>query len=486
MSTIEPGLILPATPVSASTRIAISRSPVASSGGEPIMPSCSTLPAGMSASATWPIRRARSRSAVFGAQRRGSSFVLTMSSVIALSFSAGFARASTSTLGSTSARTSATYPATSTNTPRSPRAERVSRRMPRRCRGFMSSQDTTRGRGPRESQANVEPRSRRRRWDPRPMRLGPPGLPFGASMRHGERGQILPGLLVVMLALLAVGVLMFQVGKAAVLRSDAQTAADAAALAGAEEIKRQLIAQWATTGTTNLAAINQPLVRAQMRLVRQEERRDADRVLGRHPRRRRQGGGHHRRGARQGREGARQGGRQGPGARPRADRADARRSALGGSIGPLPGGGGSGSGSGPEDLREGLEGDRGEARRRRARLRRHGRARQVPPGAGLRRRRERRLRPRRPRCTTRGSYHYKCGSRGAIDVNFGGPGDLDPLEVERRRPDHRAAARARLPHDLARGRPLQPPARRRRQLGPDRRRLRRRATAASPARSRTC
>ena len=69
---------------------------------------------------------------------------------------------------------------------------------------------------------------------------------------HGERGQILPGLLVVLLAVLAVGMLMFQVGKAAVLRSDAQTAADAAALAGATEIKRQLMAQWATVGTTDI------------------------------------------------------------------------------------------------------------------------------------------------------------------------------------------------------------------------------------------
>ena len=85
-------------------------------------------------------------------------------------------------------------------------------------------------------------------------------------MRQGERGQILPGLLVVMLALLAVGVLMFQVGKAAVLRSNAQTAADAAALAGAREIKRQLMVQWATTGTTNISAISRPLVVAQMAL----------------------------------------------------------------------------------------------------------------------------------------------------------------------------------------------------------------------------
>src|SRR5690349_16077793 len=86
------------------------------------------------------------------------------------------------------------------------------------------------------------------------------------GMRQGERGQILPGLLVVMLALLAVGVLMFQVGKAAVLRSNAQTAADAAALAGAREIKRQLMVQWATTGTTNISAVSRPLVVAQMAL----------------------------------------------------------------------------------------------------------------------------------------------------------------------------------------------------------------------------
>ena len=72
------------------------------------------------------------------------------------------------------------------------------------------------------------------------MRVGTAAPTFRClGMRQGERGQILPGLLVVMLALLAVGVLMFQVGKAAVLRSSAQTAADAAALAGAREIKRQ-------------------------------------------------------------------------------------------------------------------------------------------------------------------------------------------------------------------------------------------------------
>src|SRR3954467_8087873 len=84
-------------------------------------------------------------------------------------------------------------------------------------------------------------------------------------MRRGERGQILPGLLVVLLAGLAVGMVMFQVGKAAVLRSDAQTAADAPALAGAKEIRRQLVLQWATTGMTDINLVDRAQVRAQMR-----------------------------------------------------------------------------------------------------------------------------------------------------------------------------------------------------------------------------
>jgi hypothetical protein len=50
-----------------------------------------------------------------------------------------------------------------------------------------------------------------------------------------EDGQILPGLVVLLLAILALGVMGFQIGKAAILRSQAQTAADAAALAGAAD-----------------------------------------------------------------------------------------------------------------------------------------------------------------------------------------------------------------------------------------------------------
>ena len=243
-------------------------------------------------------------------------------------------------------------------------------------------------------------------------------------MRDGERGQILPGLLVVMLALLAVGVLMFQVGKAAVLRSGAQTAADAAALAGAEEIKRQLMAQWATTGTTQLP-VNEVLVRAQMR--RYAAKNDATLIES---------------------SVVIQGvdvkaavttkDDLGPGAK-EIDEEDAEGEAhararieltpvlgVGGSIGPLPGGGG---GSGPvpkisgkdwkkidEELGSGAP-DCDDMVRVGKFLQEQGfvvgeNAAFGPVG----------------RHDPQG-YHYKCGNRGAIDVNFGGPGDLDPLEV---------------------------------------------------------
>jgi Putative Flp pilus-assembly TadE/G-like len=80
-----------------------------------------------------------------------------------------------------------------------------------------------------------------------------------------EDGQILPGLVVLMLAILALGVIGFQIGKAAILRSQAQTAADAAALAGAREIRRQLQEQWALFRTTDISAIDLGLVEARMR-----------------------------------------------------------------------------------------------------------------------------------------------------------------------------------------------------------------------------
>jgi hypothetical protein len=247
-------------------------------------------------------------------------------------------------------------------------------------------------------------------------------------MRQGERGQILPGLLVVMLALLAVGVLMFQVGKAAVLRSSAQTAADAAALAGAREIRRQLMVQWATTGMTDISAINRPLVVAQMALYAKKNdatllpvrpgdivgvdvkaRVTTDEKLG---------------------KGAKE-----------IDEEDAKGEAkararielmpglgAGGSIGPLPGGGGGGSGSVPkisdDDWKE-IKKKLGSG----------------PPdcddmvalGGFLQEQgfnvAENNAFGGVAPVHTDGSYHYQCGGRGAIDVNFGGPGDLDPLEV---------------------------------------------------------
>ena len=81
-------------------------------------------------------------------------------------------------------------------------------------------------------------------------------------MLRRESGQILPGLIMLMLAILALGMLTFRIGKAAVLRSGAQTAADAAALAGARSIRDQLIAQMATTGTSDLARVSEQVARA--------------------------------------------------------------------------------------------------------------------------------------------------------------------------------------------------------------------------------
>jgi Putative Flp pilus-assembly TadE/G-like len=84
------------------------------------------------------------------------------------------------------------------------------------------------------------------------------------DMLAREEGQILPGLLMLMVVTLSLGILFFQVGKASVLRSDAQNAADAAALAGAKEIQRQLQLQYATYGYTSPSAIDVVAVEAEM------------------------------------------------------------------------------------------------------------------------------------------------------------------------------------------------------------------------------
>ena len=266
--------------------------------------------------------------------------------------------------------------------------------------------------------------------------LGPPahapGTPRAylsvSRMRQGERGQILPGLLVVMLALLAVGVLMFQVGKAAVLRSNAQTAADAAALAGAREIRRQLMVQWATTGTTNIGAISRPLVIAQMSLYAKKNdatllpprpgdiqgvdvraRVTTDDELG---------------------SGAKEIGEEDAKGEAKARARIELMPGLGpgGSIGPVVGGGHSESGSVPkisDDEWKDVKKQLGSG----------------PPDCDDMVTLGRFLQEQGFNVAennafggvapvhTDGSFHYQCGGRGAIDVNYGGPGDLDPLEV---------------------------------------------------------
>jgi hypothetical protein len=222
--------------------------------------------------------------------------------------------------------------------------------------------------------------------------------------------------------------MMFQVGRAAVLRSDAQTAADAAALAGATEIRRQLEAQWATYGTTDVTLINRPLVIARMSHYATENGATllvskvvvdgvdvkatvaTKEALG---------------------KGAKNLDAEGTKGYAKARARVEIAAGLGGaSIGPVSGGGGGGGGSGPVPrISEKEWKDLGK---------------QIDKGA--------------PNCADLitlgkflqsksfsvsenayfggitaqhepGGWHYKCHDAGALDVNFGGPGDLDPQEV---------------------------------------------------------
>lgn len=63
-----------------------------------------------------------------------------------------------------------------------------------------------------------------------------------------------------MFALVAVGMMLLQVGRATIFSTEAQTAADAAALAGAKNVQQQLMAQMALTGTANPELVNDALV----------------------------------------------------------------------------------------------------------------------------------------------------------------------------------------------------------------------------------
>ena len=79
-------------------------------------------------------------------------------------------------------------------------------------------------------------------------------------------------LLVVLLLCLALGLMMLQVGLAADYKSRSQTAADAAALAGAIEVKREIIAAWAMDHQLQPEEINMALVCAQAEIYAERNR----------------------------------------------------------------------------------------------------------------------------------------------------------------------------------------------------------------------
>jgi uncharacterized membrane protein YgcG len=79
-------------------------------------------------------------------------------------------------------------------------------------------------------------------------------------------------LLVVLLLCLALGLMMLQVGLAADYKSRSQTAADAAALAGAIEVKREIIAAWAMDHQLQPEEINMALVCAQAAIYAERNR----------------------------------------------------------------------------------------------------------------------------------------------------------------------------------------------------------------------
>ena len=239
---------------------------------------------------------------------------------------------------------------------------------------------------------------------------------------------MLPLLIFVLLAAMWLGIAVFNVGRAAVLRSEAQTAADAAALAGARNIRQQLQAQFAATGQTNLALVNYGLVRAAMTdyarrngadLLRTEFRgvdvkawvRDRNEI------------------GKRGRPFDTQNQRAGAKARARIEIAFSYAGGVGGLPSGVPGVGGGGGGGGVprfddadwKRLEEQIGSDPPDCEDI------------VTLGYFLQRRGlavgENRFFGGIQGGHAPGGYHYKCDNAGAIDVNYGGPGDLVPAEV---------------------------------------------------------
>lgn len=79
---------------------------------------------------------------------------------------------------------------------------------------------------------------------------------------RAEEGQVFPLLLFIFFASLFVGFAVFQVGRSGVLRSDAQNAADAGAIAGARDVRDQLAQQLSTWGYQDLSKIDDGRVKA--------------------------------------------------------------------------------------------------------------------------------------------------------------------------------------------------------------------------------
>ena len=71
-----------------------------------------------------------------------------------------------------------------------------------------------------------------------------------------EEGQVIPVLLVLFTALLAAGAILFQVARATGLSAQAQTAADAAALAAAKDLRAQLVAMASRLGYSDLSLVD--------------------------------------------------------------------------------------------------------------------------------------------------------------------------------------------------------------------------------------
>jgi hypothetical protein len=75
-----------------------------------------------------------------------------------------------------------------------------------------------------------------------------------------EGGQVLPALLVLVLGPLVLGMALLQLGRASTMRAQGQTAADAAALAGARELERHVKSSLAATGPLPREQIGPDLV----------------------------------------------------------------------------------------------------------------------------------------------------------------------------------------------------------------------------------